>query len=48
MANGPREDVRVYRLAQVREADTLVVMINFADRDAHLEDDTYCLKEHLK
>ena len=47
-AQGAREDVRVHRLAQVAEPDTLVVRMEIADRDALIADDphTYYLKEH--
>lgn len=47
-AQGAREDVRMHRVAQVAEPDSLVVMMDFADRDALIEEapDTYYLKDH--
>ena len=36
---GAREDVRVHRVPQVAEPNSLVVMMAFADRDALVEDD---------
>jgi hypothetical protein len=47
-AEGTGEDVRVHRVAQIRRANTLMVMMDFAERDALVEEDpgTYYLKEH--
>jgi hypothetical protein len=41
-----RKDVRVHRLHKSAEPNTLVVMMDFADRDALVEDDpgAYYLK----
>ena len=40
-AEGARQDVRVHRLAQVAEPDTLVVRMEIADRDALIADDPH-------